>query len=365
MKLCCATSLPSSGQTTKFVLSFLILVATAVFALACAEPPETATFNVKDFGARADGVTADEDAFRAAMNAAAAQGGKVYVPSGTYLFTSTLQLVNGARFVGDGPDQSVIVGKEAFGYMMKAMGLSGISISGLGFSSPTYNEDIHGLYISGCDSPRLSDLKMVNLGFGIKTGSGSIGRNYVVERIVTESCGFGLYISHLDGAVWNSMNINAIKIDSFKGVDNHGIYIEREARNMEFNDLVVSGGGGYALHLYAAYGTSGGITFNRTTIDATNGRYPLVVCDAFSNVRFYDTTLINPRSEGYLINWWAPSDVVFDGVIGHGGAQFQGKGSSIGSPKNCFVKNGTYSGSKLGTVSGVTVINVKTGVPAP
>ena len=70
--------------------------------------------NVRDHGAHGDGVTADNAAFDAAVDALGAQGGVVYVPPGRYLFTGTgkpnfwSRTLNNIHIVGEG-EKSVIV----------------------------------------------------------------------------------------------------------------------------------------------------------------------------------------------------------------------------------------------------------------
>jgi len=48
-------------------------------------------FNVKDFGAKGDSMTDDFSAINAAMEAAAKNGGEVYLPAGTYRVGQPLQ----------------------------------------------------------------------------------------------------------------------------------------------------------------------------------------------------------------------------------------------------------------------------------
>jgi len=55
-----------------------------------------AVFNVLDYGAVGDGTTDSTSAIQAAINAAAVNGGTVFIPAGTYICTSTLTM---AKFV--------------------------------------------------------------------------------------------------------------------------------------------------------------------------------------------------------------------------------------------------------------------------
>lgn len=61
------------------------------------------TFSVKQFGAKGDGVADDTTAIQAALTFAGTKGNSlVTVPTGIYLFTSTLTLPSGVRLSGDG-----------------------------------------------------------------------------------------------------------------------------------------------------------------------------------------------------------------------------------------------------------------------
>lgn len=68
-----------------------------------------AWFNVSEFGARGDGVTDDATAISNAITAAInVGGGVVYLPSGTYLVGSTLNMATRVNLLGDGKGASVI-----------------------------------------------------------------------------------------------------------------------------------------------------------------------------------------------------------------------------------------------------------------
>lgn len=70
---------------------------------------EGAAVNVKDFGAKGDGVTDDTAAIQAALDAGA--GNKVIIPKGVYLLTSGLDVPNRTQVTGDGPINSYLIYK--------------------------------------------------------------------------------------------------------------------------------------------------------------------------------------------------------------------------------------------------------------
>ena len=71
---------------------YLIVCAAAALSLGAPIEPRAAVFDVKAFGAKADGTTPDRDAINKAIDAAAAAGGgTVSFPAGTYL-TGSIRL---------------------------------------------------------------------------------------------------------------------------------------------------------------------------------------------------------------------------------------------------------------------------------
>jgi hypothetical protein len=66
-------------------------------------------FNVKEYGAKGDGVTNDAPAFASAFTAAnTAGGGVVLAPAGTYLVNSTLAIPDAVELVGEGKEATTI-----------------------------------------------------------------------------------------------------------------------------------------------------------------------------------------------------------------------------------------------------------------
>ena len=79
------------------------IIALLLFALALSIQPSAAkTFNVLDFGAHGDGATLDTAAIQRTIDAAAAGGGKVLIPSRRTFLVSTLNLKGGIDFHLDG-----------------------------------------------------------------------------------------------------------------------------------------------------------------------------------------------------------------------------------------------------------------------
>jgi hypothetical protein len=74
---------------------------------ACWQLHNTKPLTVRQFGAKGDGVADDTAAIQKCINAAGA-GGTVYIPRGTYLLSSTLNGLNGQKFIGEGTNDTLL-----------------------------------------------------------------------------------------------------------------------------------------------------------------------------------------------------------------------------------------------------------------
>lgn len=90
------------------LLLYPLTISLALVTLGLAATPALPTtsgprFNVRDFGARGDGMADDTAAIQAAINAAPNGGSTIYFPAGTYI-SNNFQVINrsGLRFEGDG-----------------------------------------------------------------------------------------------------------------------------------------------------------------------------------------------------------------------------------------------------------------------
>ncbi len=87
-------------------IKVLLVAAFFVFAIAGATCADDSVYNVKDFGAKGDGVTDDTQAFISALEKATADyGGTVKVPRGRYVITKTITV-----------DKCFLVGSETGGW---------------------------------------------------------------------------------------------------------------------------------------------------------------------------------------------------------------------------------------------------------
>lgn len=286
---------------------------------------------------------------------AAPAGATVFIPAGTYTLDYSVTLKDRVSVKGAGSGQTILTmpPQSARNWIMYGKNLSNVTISGITFRASGYADKVNGIYMPGAVNCRASDLRFEGLGDGFKLGSGDIGKGWVISDIVARNCRMPMYISHVHDSSFSRLDLQGLRIAG--DTLHHALYVERENRRLTFTDCTLSGGSGYTLHLWIElFGSSSDITFTNLTVDATNGRYPMVIGPRFSNIRFQQSTLkAGPTSE--VVRFYGGGDITFDGFTASGGSVLA---LVDGSVSNVVFRNGTYAGTNLG--SGVTFENVKT-----
>jgi hypothetical protein len=155
--------------------------------------------NVKTYGAVGNGSTDDTAAIQAAIDALPSAGGYVFVPAGTYVISSPLELGEGVGIMGAGPGSILRVASGALGIDVIKIGDGGSTVS---FAS-------------------VRDLKISS--DGQKTGGGGIVLNKAyrvwIERVALEFQYEGVKIYN-STAIWlqksdiRDTKANAITIES-------------------------------------------------------------------------------------------------------------------------------------------------------
>lgn len=104
--------------------------------------------NVKDFGAKGDGVTDDTQAIQNAFNFAINNNKKVYIPAGTYIISQTLYAdKTGFTILGDNESTTIIKATDTFtGTYLLDMGNDTIS---------RYSNTIKGIFFDGNNIPNI------------------------------------------------------------------------------------------------------------------------------------------------------------------------------------------------------------------
>jgi len=218
---------------------------------------------------------------------------------------------------------------------------SNLAISGSGSNM--------GIWGSGLSNTVLSNVSVNGGNYGMKIGSGPIS-SFTADRLTINAEKTGIYLDNVHDTVLTNLNVYAPRDASTN--QTHAIYIESDVINLTIKNSTFRGGSGYTVHLYHSSGISQRITFENCVIDASQGRYPVVISDGFDNVRFLNCTFIG-NSAGQVFQFSGGNNILVDGFTASGCQRL-----ISGSATNTIVRNGTYDGPAIGTADGVTVANV-------
>lgn len=249
-------------------------------------------YRLTDYGAVGDGTTDDTVAINAAITAAAVDGGTVFIPAGTYRFTSTLTISSNVNISGENLRQSVL-DKDFNG--------TGIEVDGdfcllenftLYNSNKATNGDVgDGIQTtSGSSRPKFKNMMVWNQGgHGIKHVYGNLasfvdvasiyngGDGIRVEGVgdTNACCFFNIDVKNNDG---NGLYLLAGYSNFGMGItaQNNGVYgVKINSDHNVINGIYTEGNtsGGILLDTGAAYNTiMGGIWSEATALtDSSTG----------------------------------------------------------------------------------------------
>ena len=192
--------------------------------------------SVKDFGALGDAATNDRAAIQAAIDAAVALGGgKVYFPTGIYLFGSQITIGAGVTLVGDGPTDGV--GTAAPSTLRRNYD-SGAGIVFTGDHSGLLDIGIDGNSNAGDlvqvvgSRFHLRNTSLIKAGQdNLRIGDNNSGNTYNsnlwrLDRLICLNAGrYGVHVH--DGKAAPDVNAGLATGIDVAGCTNHGFYMER------------------------------------------------------------------------------------------------------------------------------------------
>ena len=292
-----------------------------------------------------------------AINACAV-GGTVTVPAGTWNVPARINLTKSISIVGT-PGQSILTASFDDPILV-AYNTSGVTFSGLTLRGPGASSgDSTGIQFYAPTNVTIRDINCSALHYGLKFGSGTQGSGVNADTLTLHDCAEPLEIANLSDSSFSNVDIQAPNLNTNQW---HGIYLERSLHNIAFRNLSIIGGSGYCLQLYTESGASDHLSFENVTLDATDGRFPLVIW-GYSSVTFTNLNMVNVRSDGPCVRLHgSASNVTIDGFSASGGyslaAPYTGQ-----TPQAVVLRNGAYDGQTLG--SGATFENVTVGGTTP
>lgn len=175
--------------------------------------------NVLDFGAKGDGTTDDTTAIQDAIDALPAQGGTVYVPSGTYKITKALALRDSMRMLGDGPASTVISQATASADGFAGTDILFLEIESLRISGPSTGTGI-GIRLTRVENQNTNNVYIRNVFVRTFGGDGIWASNLIVSTFSNvqsvSNGGWGFHLVGETKIVGTSVNLQSTYADANK-----------------------------------------------------------------------------------------------------------------------------------------------------
>jgi len=301
-----------------------------IVALASGLAADTASFNVRAFGAAGDGATLDTKAINAAMDAASkAGGGTVVLPAGTYLSGTvrlrsniTLWLEPGATLRGTKDlmqYQTAVEGQVWYDALVLAKGVSNVAIAGRGVidgnkvRNPKGEERMrgpHAVLLYEVRDASIRDVSIRDAGNynvtvrstenltidGITARGGWDGINMHDTRGVTiANCHLYTGDDSLAGAYWENVTVTNCILNSSANAIRVG------GRNVMMDNLVIFGPGEYPAGTSQRHKLEAGFQIlPQRAFPPDSKQKHLVAAGSIDNMVISNTTIINAGTPIYI-----------------------------------------------------------------
>ncbi|PSN16430.1 endopolygalacturonase [filamentous cyanobacterium CCT1] len=285
-------------------------------------PAGAGVLNVKDFGAKGDGVTDDTAAIQAALNAYPNGKRIIYLPNGTYLISNTLTWPAGTPGTGNEYKNTILQGQSENGAVIKLNNNSAI------FSDQNNPKAV--IFTGPAPAQRFGN-SIRNLTVDTGTGNpGAIGVQFNASnqgsmRQITIRSGDGQGVHGLDMSFANEIGpllIKGVTVDGFQ----YGIRTGFSVNSQTLEDITLQNQSVYGFYNTGQIINIRGLTSNNDVTAIYNAGGRVTVLDSTLNGLGQASTQPAIRSD-------FPLDLVVRNIATSGyGAAIQNAGTTIAGP---------------------------------
>lgn len=268
------------------------------------------TINIKQLGAKGDGITDDTDSIINAISI----GNDIFIPSGTYLITDTIKITKNIHLFGIGRESRIASNTDIVLIEISGSGIIA-NIEKLQFKNTATSRVNNGVYCHNMDNLIISEVNFNNIEHGgifnlfVKTVITSIIEKSIFNHasikletwdakinkcyIWSLSQDYGILVGE------NSGNINIIDVDIVPPLQSNSNYVTHANRNSNWSTAsqqagIVIGANGYAV---------------------TNVKMLGVYIDGNGSLTTGRGIIINKNSSNILLNNWSANKTNDDLVI--------------------------------------------------
>jgi hypothetical protein len=240
----------------------------------------------------------------------------------------------------------------------------GLVIQGRTFNGTSPYYGAIGIDASGSQGGVIRDVRLENLAYGLKIGSGPQTRGLSVDGVVATNNSQALFLANVSDSNLRNLDLQCYSVaDAPSGSKNHVIYLERGNHNLLFTNVTLSGGSGQTLQMFCYENRdepSDDITFDGLTIrDSVHG--PIVISGGYSRVTIKNLRATASGADFPVIQLYGDADnIVIDGFECWGGQALLGTADGpLPHARNIVLKNGIYHGGTLvygaGKIDGLVI----------